>query len=184
MATGTGSTTRTAALTRTEALIRTLDLLVGGTTGSKTFHEVIEAGVKNQWIKTVTVDGLAQDGKIRQQIEVEIDWDEHRLRLKDTNKGEISVNLALDESSWISRVIGQIIEGFNEIKEQGDLEAVWSVRYTPEARAKESDVDRILGLSTARDSDWEEGKLELIIDRFRPKKLSEASFTWKVVTKY
>jgi len=183
MTAGTGTGTRTGTLTRADALIRQINLVVQGTTGSTTFRYVIEQGVKNRWIKTVTVNGLTKDGKIRQQIEIEIDWAEHALRLKDPNKGEITVNLASDERNWISSVIGQITDGFNEIKEQGHLDAVWLVSYTPEARAKEAEVDGILGLKTAQPREWEQGRLELILDKYRPRKQSEAMFTWKVITK-
>ncbi|GAB4506074.1 MAG: hypothetical protein Kow00123_02120 [Anaerolineales bacterium] len=179
----TGTTTKAGTITRADALIRQINLVVQGTTGSTTFRYVIEQGVNNRWIKTVTINGLTREGKIRQQIEIEIDWTEHALRLTDPNKGEITVNLAIDERNWISSVIGQIIDGFNEIKEQGDLEAVWLVSYTPEARAREAEVDRILGLKTAEPRDWEQGQLELILDKYRPRKLSEAVVSWKVITK-
>ena len=183
MTTGSGTTTKAGTLTRADALIRQINLVVEGTTGSKTFMHVITQGVKNRWIKTVTVNGLTKEGKIRQQIEIEIDWAEHALKLAGPNKGEITVNFASDERNWISSVIGQIIDGFNEIKEQGDLEAVWLVSYTAEAMARESEVDAILGLKTAEPRNWEQGRIEPILDKYRPTKLSEAIFTWKVVVK-
>jgi len=183
MASGTGTRTQSGTITRTDALIRQISLVVQGTTGSTTFRAVIEQGIKNRWIKAVTVEGLTRERKIRQQIKIEVDWKEHELRLIDSNSHEISVNLALDERNWISSVIGQIIDGFNEIKEQGNLEAVWYVRYTPEAIARESEVDRILGLKNAEVREWEEGHLEFMLNQYRPRRLSEAMFTWKVITK-
>jgi len=116
MATGTGTRSQTGAITRTDALIRQINLVVQATTGSTTFRHVIEQGVKNGWIQSVTVNGLTKTGKIRQQIEIEINWAEHTAKLTGPDRGEITVNFADDERNWISSVIGQIIDGFNEIK--------------------------------------------------------------------
>lgn len=178
----TGTQTQAGTITRTDALIRQINLIVQATTGSTTFRDVIEKGVKNQWIHSVTINGVNKDGRIRQQIVIEIDWHDHSLKLKDNN-GQIEINLASDERNWISKVIGQIIDGFNEITEQGELEAVWLVSYTSEANKKSSEVDRVLGLKTAEPDVWENGRLELMIDNYRPKKLGEMSLTWKVITK-
>lgn len=178
----TGTQTQAGTITRTDALIRQINLIVQATTGSTTFRNIIEQAVKNQWIQSVTINGLNKEGKIRQQIIVELDWNEHSLKLKDNN-GQIIVNLASDERNQISKVIGQIIDGFNEITEQGELEAVWLISYTPEANMRRDEINNILGLRRAEQKIWESGPVELMLDQYRPNKLSEMSLSWKVVTK-
>jgi hypothetical protein len=170
-------------MTRVDALIRQVDIVVKGTTGSTSFRQVIEDGVKNQWIQSVIVDGITKSGKIRQQIEIEFDWAEHALKLRDSDSGEFIVDLTKDERNWFSAMIGRIVDGFNEIKDEGELEALWSVRYTPQALSKKSEVERQLGLADAPTREWEDGRKEVLLDRFAPKKLSEAIFSWKAVTK-
>lgn len=178
----TGTQTQAGTITRTDALIRQINLIVQATTGSTTFRNIIEQAVKNQWVQSVTINGLNKEGKIRQQIIVELDWNEHTLRLKDNN-GQIKVNLTNDERNWISKVIGQIIDGFNEITEQGELEAVWSISYTSEANKRRDEINGILGLQRAGNEVWESGRVELMLDQYRSNKLSEMSLSWKVVTK-
>ena len=181
MATGTGVEAST--LTRADVLIRQLSMLVQSTTGSTTFKATIEKAINERWIKKVTISGLTKQGRIRQQIVVEIDWNEHLVRLKGPNQGEIEINLARSERNWVSKVIGQLIDGFNEITEKGDLEAVWAVTYTSSAQAKIEYVRKQLGLVSAKKRLWEDGRIELIIDQYRPRKLSEMEVSWKVVTK-
>jgi hypothetical protein len=181
MTTGTGTGTHT--ITRQELLVHQLNLIVQSTTGSTTFKSVIQKGIEKRWIRRVIVNGLTKEGKIRQQIEVEIDWNEHILQLKEPDQGTIKINLATAERNWVSRVIGQVIDGFNEINEQGDLRAEWAVLYTPEAMSIETQVDRELGLTLSNGREWDSGRVELVIDRYSPKKLSEAQISWKVVTK-
>ena len=181
--TSTGTGTGTGTIARADVLIQQLNLIVQSTTGSTTFKSVVQKGIENRWIKKITVSGLTKEDKIRQQIEIEIDWDEHLLQIKGSNQGAVEVNLATAERNWVSRIIGQVIDGFNEISEQGDLRAEWSVMYSSVAMSIEAQVDRELGLIHSKAKDWEAGRVELIIDQYRPKKLSETQISWKVVTK-
>lgn len=180
---GTGTKTQTTTITRTDLLIKQIALIVQSTTGSKTFRFVIEQGIKNKWIEKVFIDGVTENGLIRQQIRIVIDWNRHQLLISDPQEKNVKVNLAREERNWVSSVIGQLIDGFNEITEEADLEAIWSITYRPELEYRRDELNKILGLVRAKPREFEAGTVADVIHSYRPKKLSEMELYWKVVTK-
>jgi hypothetical protein len=183
MTAGTGTTTKATTFSRVDLLIRQLNLVVKSTTGSTTFETVIDKGIRKRWIECVSIYGVTPEGLRRQEIEIKIDWAEHLLKLKESGQQEVSVNLLEREANWVSRVIGEVIDGFNQIKDTAGLTAMWTVTYTTLGNSTRDVVDRELGLKTAILPAWEDGRIDSIVDQFKPRKLTETLISWRVVTK-
>jgi hypothetical protein len=181
--TGTGTSTAAVAVARAELLIQQINAIVEGTTSSATFKEVIRKGIELGWIGKVFVRGMTSQGRILQQVEIEIDWKDHLLKINDPSQAKIEVRLDLPERSRISQVVPQIIDGFNEITQSKGLKAEWVVNYTPEGNAHSAEADRILGLVNAEHREWEPGTRESAIGPYKLKRLSELQLSWTVVTK-
>jgi hypothetical protein len=176
----TTSTSET--ISRSDLLIRQIDLIVKATTGSTTFFDVIKRCIKEKWVQTITINGNNKEGHTQQQIIINIDWDRHEYCLQ--NVGEVTqIDFSSDEKNWVSSIIGNIIDGFNEITNSFGLEANWLITYTPEANLRREELNKILGLVPAEPEIWADGKVEYMLDKYRPKKLDEMIMSWTVITK-
>src|SRR5579859_7002754 len=121
--TGTGTGAQTATVTRSELLIRQINAIVEGTTGSATFKEVIRKGIERGWIGKVFVRGLTSQGRILQQIEIEIDWKEPLLKINDPSQSKIEGRSNLPERGRIP----QVLDDFNERTQLEGLKTEWAV---------------------------------------------------------
>src|ERR1017187_3560342 len=121
---------------RREVLIQQLKVIVEATTGSTTFKEGIRKGIEHGWIGKVFVRGLTSQGRILQQIEIEIDWEEHLPHIASIryqlNQYVLQIARVEHKPNRFSDLIGKAVELFDKINQEVELKAEWGIVYTPE----------------------------------------------------
>ncbi|HEX8083365.1 MAG TPA: hypothetical protein VF529_03685 [Solirubrobacteraceae bacterium] len=167
--------------TRTGQLARQINLFVVAVTGSRTFKDVIDRGAKKQWIEAVVVRLLGSDDKIRHEVVLQIDWEDHMVALQRSDRGVIAERRFDPETGWLGRACAELATDLNEIAEQGRLSSEWVVLFTSAAGRDVAEVREELGLSAPVPRDWAPGVVQTLFGPYSELDLHELSISWRGV---
>lgn len=116
--------------------------------------DAIIKGVKNHWIKKISIYGIDSDGLCRGQISLEIDWNEHDKQIS-MGITQITLDETYDKDGG-SVEVDEITKLFNDFVRNKHLRTEWTVSYSSQVDIDY--VDRELGFSTVKPLKWVEGE--------------------------
>lgn len=148
---------QTQTFTRAEVLAAQISYVVAATTDRTSFDAVTKKGiVENEWIEVINVHAVDSDGKIRTKITMRIDWDLHRLYIRD-GRDKIVLDGARPIGEQLSKAVGRIVKFFCEQIEEKGLKSEWTLNYKHGVDG--TLANRELGLSTGTRREWAKGEV-------------------------
>jgi cold shock CspA family protein len=116
-------------LSRTEFLGKIIKYVNKATVNSTSLGRIIEQGiVQNQWVEAIYLRGLTSEREICTEIVIRIDWDRHRIHIKE-GKNEIEYNEQISPGANLSNKIDAIVEVFCDIISENGLQTDWAIDY-------------------------------------------------------
>lgn len=127
--TGTTTATSTTTITRAAFLVKVVKYITKATVHSDSLERVIDKGIlANQWIESVHIRALDASDKICAEIVLRVDWDRHRLHVKNGNR-EIQYDANKSPAENLSRKIDAIIDVYTEVVAEQKLRPDWAITY-------------------------------------------------------
>ena len=167
--TGTGTSTGTATVTRANFLAKVVKYIAKATLASNSLERVIEKGIlENHWIESIHIRAVDKTDKICAEIVLRIDWDRHRLHVKNGNQ-EMQYDASKTAADNLSKKVDAIIDVYTEVVGEQGLRGVWAITYLENIdRAR---AEKELGTSPS-DRKWKEGTVSHV-GGINDKKLDE-----------
>lgn len=176
--------TATQTETRISIIVAQINYVVRETTGATRFKDILEQGMlQNKWISKVSVVALDEKDKIWAEIEVNVDWDKHKINLN--RHGEsLAIDKTAPEGEQVSWVIGEIVKWFTNYTKKSKFRTEWTVTYIPEITndsQRRATINKQLGLVAAPNRSWANASIENILSD-TPDDLNEMTTRLRVVS--